>query len=71
MSLWSYAFAALFPEQCCGQGPENHPAESDQQAQECCYLQQGGVKQRCIRVEFSPGHSKLARMRGDLAEDLM
>ncbi len=35
-------------------------------------LQAGiGVKQRCIRVEFSPGHSNMARMRDDLAEDLI
>jgi hypothetical protein len=30
-----------------------------------------GVKQRCIRAEFSPRHSKMARLHSDLAEDLI
>ncbi len=30
-----------------------------------------GIKQRGIRVEISPGHSKMARLRRDLAEDLI
>ena len=30
-----------------------------------------GVTYRCIRVEFGPGHSKMARLRGALAEDLI
>lgn len=30
-----------------------------------------GVKQWCIRVEFSPGHSNRARLRGELCEELI
>ena len=29
------------------------------------------VKQRFIKVGFSPGYSTMARLRGDLAEDLI
>lgn len=30
-----------------------------------------GAKQQCDRVEFNPGHSNMARLRGALAEDLI